>query len=186
MAQLQINLASDPFRRDRPILVGSALVGILLVALLAVLITLTLNERKETASTLKEIRRAQSELALLNGEQAKVDAILRQPANAAVLERSIFLNTLISRKGISWTKIFGDLESVMPHNVRLIQIRLSPQSETLDMVVGAQASEPVLTLLMKLERSPLFGPAEVHSWLPPSQTEPLYRYRVSVKYVQKI
>lgn len=186
MTRIQINLASEPFRRDRPILVGSAVAGVLLIALLGMLITLSLNERQEVAATRAAIERYQKQLAALNAEEAKVEGTLRQPENAAVLERSLFLNTLLARKGISWTKIFGDLESVMPHNVRLIQIRLSPQSETLDMVVGAQASEPVLDLLMRFERSPLFGPAEVHSWLPPSQTEPLYRYRVSVKYVQKI
>lgn len=186
MSRIQINLASEPFRRDRPVLVGSAVVAALLVAMLATLITLTLNERQEVAETRASIERYQKQLAALNAEEAKVEATLRLPENEAVLERSLFLNTLLARKGISWTKIFADLESVMPHNVRLIQIRLSPQNETLDMVVGAQASEPVLDLLMRFERSPLFGPAEVHSWLPPSQTEPLFRYRVSVKYVQQI
>lgn len=186
MTRIQVNLASEPFRRDRLILAGSGLVAVLMLALLGLLITLTLNERGEVKSTRDAITRYQAQLAQLNAEQARVDAVLRQPRNAEVLERSLFLNTLLARKGISWTKIFSDLESVLPHNVRIIQVRLSPQNETLDMVVGAQASEPVLDLLMRLERSPLFGPAEVHSWLPPSQTEPLYRYRVSVKYVQTI
>jgi type IV pilus assembly protein PilN len=186
MTRIQVNLASEPFRRDRLLLAGSGLVAVLMLAMLGLLITLTLNERGEVKSTRDAIGRYQAQLAQLNAEQAKVDAVLRQPRNAEVLERSLFLNTLLARKGISWTKIFSDLESVLPHNVRIIQVRLSPQNETLDMVVGAQASEPVLDLLMRLERSPLFGPAEVHSWLPPSQTEPLYRYRVSVKYVQTI
>ena len=59
-----------------------------------------------------------------------------------VLERSLLLNTLIERKSISWTKIFADLEGVMPDNVRLIQVRLpqinSRNEVLLDMVVGAQ------------------------------------------------
>ena len=41
-----------------------------------------------------------------------------------MLERSLFLNTLIERKAISWTKIFADLEKVMPYNVRLVSVRL--------------------------------------------------------------
>jgi len=36
-----------------------------------------------------------------------------------------------------------------------------------------------------LENSPAFGLTEVHNFLPPSQTEPLYRYRVTVNYGQK-
>ncbi|MBX5495476.1 MAG: hypothetical protein IRZ15_09080 [Bryobacteraceae bacterium] len=184
--RLNINLASEPFRRDRPILVGATALSILLTASLAVLIILVFAERREVAETREGIARLQRELLTLNSEQAKIDAVLRQPKNAEVLERSVFLNTLLQRKGVSWTKIFSDLESVMPYSVRLIQVRLSPQNETLDMVVGAETIEPVLEFLMKLEKSPLFGPVTIHNWVPPSQTEPLYRYRVSVRYVQKL
>jgi type IV pilus assembly protein PilN len=186
MIRISVNLSSSPFRKDRPILVATVVLGGVMLSLQVLLITLSLSEREEVAETRSAIAAYQKQLATLNAEQAKVDAVLRRPENAAVLERSIFLNMLLERKGISGTKIFSDLERVLPHNVRLIQVRLNPQNEMLDMVVGAQASEPVLDLLLRLERSSLFGPAEVHNWLPPSQTEPLYRYRVSVKYAQKL
>jgi hypothetical protein len=90
---------------------------------------------------------------------------------------------------VSWTKIFSDLEEVMPHNVRLVQVR--PQINTrnqlgLDMVVAAQTVEPILEFLMKLEGSLVFGATTIHNSLPPSQSEPLFRYRVSVNYAQKL
>ena len=62
-------------------------------------------------------------------EQAELDAVLRKPENAEVLERSVFLNTLLLRKGISWTRILADLEKTMPHNVRIIQIHPSVDAE---------------------------------------------------------
>jgi len=40
------------------------------------------------------------------------------------MERSLFLNALIDRKAISWTKLFADLEKVVPYNVRLVSVRL--------------------------------------------------------------
>ena len=123
-------------------------------------------------------------------EQTKLDETLRQPANAVVLERSLLLNTLLERKSISWTKVFSDLEGVMPPSVRLISIRLpqiNSQNEVLlDMVVGAKDPGPVVEFLKKLEESPRFGTIEGHSVLPPSENEPLYRYRVSVNYAQKL
>ena len=64
------------------------------------------------------------------------------PQNAVVLERSVLLNQLIERKSISWTRIFSDLEQVMPYNVALISVRLpqinSRNEVLLDMVVGAK------------------------------------------------
>ena len=65
------------------------------------------------------------ELTAISTEQARLDATLRQPANASILERSLLLNTLVERKSVSWTRIFADLEAVMPPNVRLIQVRLA-------------------------------------------------------------
>jgi hypothetical protein len=45
---------------------------------------------------------------------------------------------------------------------------------------------PVIVFMRRLEASPLFGPATLHTSLPPSQNEPLYRYRISVDYAQKL
>jgi hypothetical protein len=52
----------------------------------------------------------------------------------------------------------------------------------LNMVVGSQTQPPVIEMLKRMENSPLFGSVEVHTWLPPGQNEPLYRYQVSVNY----
>jgi type IV pilus assembly protein PilN len=115
--------------------------------------------------------------------------VLRQPRNAEVLDRSQFVNELLARKAVSWTKIFHDLERVVPHNVRVIQVRpqISGNNELLlDMIVASQAGENVLNLLMQLEASEVFGAVTPHSMLPPSQSDPLFRYRVSVRYAQKL
>ena len=187
--KIPINLSSEPFRRDRPMMVASVAAGVVLTILLMVLVSLAVSERNRAKDARNQLEKAEAELAKINTETAKLEAVMRQPQNAEVLERSQFINMLIARKGVSWTKIFNDLESVMPHNVRLISVRPQlngPNDLLLDMQVGAQSSEPVVTLLMALEKSPLFGTTTIHSWLPPSQTEPLYRYRVSVTYAQKL
>ena len=187
--KIPINLASQPFRRDRPMVVGSVIVGVLLIGTLGTLISLALTDRAQLADTWRNIDRLNRRIRKVTAEQAALDAVLRQPDNAEVLERSVFLNALLYRKGISWTRIFADLEKTIPHNVRIISIRpfVNAQNQiTLDMNVGSETPEPVITLLKALESSPLFGAAYLHSSLPPSQTEPLYRYRVSVNYAQKL
>jgi len=82
-------------------------------------------------------------------EQGRLDAVLRKPENAEVLERSVFLNALLYRKGISWTRIFADLEKTVPYNVKVLAIRPSVNSQNqvmLDMTVGADSPEPVIQL----------------------------------------
>lgn len=184
-----INLASEPFRRDRPMIVASAVVAVLLVVSLGALIFLAVGERDRAAEARSAIASMERQLETIGREEAKLQGVLRQPKNAEVMDQSVFLNTLLMRKGVSWTRLFEDLEQVLPHNVRLISVRpqISSLNElTLEMWVGSAATEPVLDFVMKLEQSQLFGATTVHNSLPPSQNEPLYRYRMSVRYDQKL
>jgi Tfp pilus assembly protein PilN len=184
-----INLASEPFRRDRAMIVASSVLAGLLVVTLGLLVLLIVNERHQKRDVREDTAQAEAQLARLASEQSALEATMRKTENADVLERSVFLNNLIARKGVSWTRLFGDLEGVMPHNVRLVAIR--PQTDPnnnvqLEMTVGAQSVEPVVDLLKRMEGSELFSVPSVNNCLPPSQSEPLYRCRVSVNYAQKL
>lgn len=188
--KIPINLASEPFRRDRPVVVVSVAASIGLSVLLAALVLSIFSGRNRAGASRDAIDRLNQQLRTLAAEQARFDATLRRPENAEVLERSLMLNALIERKSISWTRTFEDIGKVLPYNVRLISMRLpqinSSNQVVLDMIVGAQSPESLQEFLKKLEVAPLFGPAAVSTYLPPSQNEPLYRYRVSVNYAQKL
>ena len=189
--RIPINLASQPFRKDRPILAAGFIAAGILTATLGFLIVMIFGARGEMKGERYEIATLEKNLAKITADQAKLDAQIRRPENEAVFERNVMLNTLIDRKSISWTRIFADLERVLPGNVRLISVRLpqitNQNQVLLDMVVGAQEQAPIVNeLLPRFEKSPVFGATTVHSFLPPSQNEPLYRYRVSVNYTQKL
>jgi type IV pilus assembly protein PilN len=190
MIRTNINLATDPFRRDRPMLVASVAAAALLALMLLVSVGIIVSERHQAKDTRALLDRLETQTAKIAAEQNKLDATLHKPENAEVLERSLFLNSLIERKAISWTRIFADLEKVMPANVRLVSVRL-PQVDSrnqvlLDMVVGADDPAPVLQLFKKLEDAPQFGPTSLVNSIPPSQTDKLWKYRVSVNYAQKL
>ena len=187
--KLPLNLASQPFRRDRPFFVASALGCVLLTGMLITLVILTIVDRQRSASSRATTARFEESLRRTAAKQSALDTLLRKPENAEVLERSLFLNTLLFRKGVSWSKIFADLETVLPYNVRIITIRpqvVSERQVLLDMTVGSEAIEPVVDMLMRLEASDVFGATTLYTTVPPSQTEPLFRVRVSVNYGQKL
>jgi type IV pilus assembly protein PilN len=105
-----------------------------------------------------------------------------------VLYHSVFFNDLLLRKGISWTRIFADLEKAVPYNVRVVQIHPTVDAQNrilLDMQVASQSPEPVITLLQTLAQPPFASP-ELKLIQAPSQAEPLYRYRVTVAYAQNL
>jgi type IV pilus assembly protein PilN len=187
--KIPINLASQPFRRDRAMLAGSLAVGLVLVGTLGALIALIMADRALLADVRSDVNNLNRQVRAATAEQGRLDAVLRKPENAEVLERSVFLNALLYRKGISWTRIFADLEKTIPYNVKVLAIRPSVNARNdvlLDMTVGADSPEPVIQLYRALEESPLFGSVVEHSSLPPTQSDPLYRYRMTVIYAQKL
>ena len=64
-----------------------------------------------------------TQISAATKQQAEFEAVIRKPENAEVLELSVFLNTLLNRKGISWTRILADLEKTMPPNVKVLNIQ---------------------------------------------------------------
>jgi type IV pilus assembly protein PilN len=189
-----INLASQPFGRERAEIAALAAACSVLALSLLVFVTLFLHERRQASTLRRTIRTEQKQLNTLDRQQNQFQNIIARPANADVFSKSVFYNELIARRAVSWTRVFDDLERVMPPNVQLVSLRL-PQviasSEgdrshlELDMFVGAQQPQAIVGLLKNLQASSLFGPAAVSSQTPPSQNDPLFRFRLSVPYVQK-
>lgn len=186
--RVSVNVANEPFQNDRPLIAATvALAAILSVALL-VQGFLIWNEHQQVSELRAEVERLESRSRKLAQEESALRAQLQRAENAAVFEQSIFLNSLILPKSIAWTRMFADLEQVMPYNVRLISIRpqMNDRSEVLlDMVVASQAGEPVVSLLRRLEESPVFSQVQASSIAPPGQNDDSFKYRVTVSYDQR-
>ena len=74
--RIPVNLSSEPFRRDRPLVAASIAVGVLLTAALAMLTSLAVLERGAAAQTRRDIARVQAELRSLNLEQGRLEEAL--------------------------------------------------------------------------------------------------------------
>ena len=57
---------------------------------------------------------------------------------------------------------------------------------SLDMTVAADAPEQVIGFITHLEGSDVFGSTAVSGYAPPTQTDPFWRYRLTVNYAQKL
>lgn len=192
---VSINLASEPFRRERADVAAFAVLCVLLSSSLCVFLVLFLLARSQASDIRRQIARQETQLAVLRRQQNQYSSVLTKPENANAFANSVFLNQIIARRGVSWTRVFEDLSTVLPPSVALQGIRLpqidsedvnGPNRVQLDMVVGTTKPESVITLLKNLQKSPLFGSASLVSANPPSQNDPLYKYRVTVPYDQKL
>jgi len=187
--KIPINLASQPFRRDRAILVGSIAVCVLLAGVLAGLLSMAHSDSIRMADVRADIARLNGSIATDQAQQNEINRTLRRPENAEVLETSIFINTLLLRKGVSWTRIFADLEKTVPYNVKVVQIHPLLDSQNhiiLDMTVASGEQTALFDLMKALANSPLFGDASPLLIEPPKQSEPMYRFHLRTPYAQKL
>ena len=166
-----------------------------MIASLLVLVTLILHARVEATDLRTKINAQRLELATLGRSQSSYSTVLSLPKNADVFAQSVLLNELIAKRSVSWTRVFQDLGTVLPSDMRLLSIRL-PQVAAengtgrnrvqLDMWVGAEKPASVVVFLKKLVRSKLFGDASVMTEAPPTQNDPLHKYRLTVAYAQQL
>jgi type IV pilus assembly protein PilN len=156
-------------------IVGSGILAAALLMTLGLLAYLAQMDREQTAGLRQNI--------------AQLNRRLREPQNATVLERSVFINDLIFHKSVSWSRLFSDLEKTVPYDVKVMTLHPSVNARNqvmLDMTVGAEKPEAIERILQAFEKSPIFGPVYQHNTLAPSQAEPLYRSRITVPYQQKL
>ncbi len=187
--KLSINLATQPFRRDRPMIAASIGVILALGFMLAFLLVFIQKDREQLVGLHQDISRLNRQVARASVDQARLDGIMRQPANASVLEWSVFINTLIYHKAISWSQLLSDLEKTLPYDVKVVSIHPTIDDQNhvkLDMTLGGDKEGPIVGAIRALENSPAFGRVIPGTLNPPTQADPLYRYRMTVNYAQKL
>ena len=69
-----------------------------------------------------KIAKLQGKIAAYDQEKSGAEAMLSRPENRVLRDRSRFLNELFLRKAFSWTRVFEDLEQVMPAHLHVVSI----------------------------------------------------------------
>ena len=185
----ELNLASRPFKRMRLFWLLAGASGAFLVFAAGALLAVYFQKREMPPELVAREQRLDARLRALNEEENRLRTMLQDPANSIVLERSLFLNQLLRRKGISWTRTFADLEVVLPPRVQVMQIRPEVTLESmvhLDMQVGAETPADFIEFLKALEQSDIFEAPDLRGSSPPSENQPLFRYQLSVSYDQQL
>ena len=156
---VDINLATQPYQDARRFWFrwGGALLALGLLTLILVYSTLTgwVSARKDRDL----IRQRRAQIAARDQEKAQAEALLSRPEHRNTRDRSQFLNDLFQRKAFSWTKVFEDLERVMPPRLHVVSIRPEMGSDAglnIKLVVAGESRERALDLVRKMEASQRF------------------------------
>jgi type IV pilus assembly protein PilN len=157
--RIDINLASQPYEDSRQLWLrwGSilAVLGLLTLALLYSTVSGWLAANKDR----KLIQQQESEIRERDAARARAEATLNLPENRTTRDRSQFLNELFQRKAFSWTKVFEDLERVMPARLHVVSIQPEMAGSNqlmLKLRVGGESRERAQELVRRMESSQRF------------------------------
>jgi type IV pilus assembly protein PilN len=162
--RLDINLATRPYEDAREFWARWGLGVGLLAVLTLFLIGLAVNEWKNAGRDRQEIARLNAQIDERDRERAQAQAFLDLTANRSTRDQSQFLNGLIQRKSFSWTRVFEDLERVMPSNLHVMSLRpeMNDQGEMeLDMKVACDTRAAAIELVHRMEGSKHFQGAQL-------------------------
>jgi type IV pilus assembly protein PilN len=164
--RLDINLATRPYEDAREFWVRWGLGVGLLGLLTLVLLGLAVRGWTQAGRDRHNIAQLQDQIAERDHERATAQAFLDMSVNRSTRDQSQFLNGLIQRKAFSWTRVFEDLERVMPANLHVVSLRpeLNEQSQMqLDMKVAGDTRGAAVELVHRMEGSRQFQGAQLVS-----------------------
>ena len=155
----KLNLATSPFRnRALPYLIAVLLLVISAVGGVYWLAHLNDN-RKQNDLLARAIQERQSEIQRLKGEGEKVQQLL-SPEQKALLTAS---HKLVANKTFGWSRLFSDLESVLPASVSASRVTVdniyqdgSRIKAELELAVISRDYPAVMTMIENMNNSGLF------------------------------
>ena len=157
--RLDINLATRPYEDAREFWsrwgTGVGLLALLTLILLGLVIRGWVNAGRDRQA----IAQLQHQIAERDSERAGAQAVLELAANRSTRDQSQFLNGLIRRKGFSWTRVFEELERVMPNDLHAVSLKpeLNEQNQVeLEMKVACQSRAAAVELVHRMEGSKHF------------------------------
>jgi type IV pilus assembly protein PilN len=162
--RVDINLASHPYEDAGPLWLrwGGALAAVAILTL--ILLYSALSGFASARSDRNLIAQREQQIAARDQQKVKAEETLNLPANRGTRDRAQFLNDLFLRKAFSWTKLFEDMERVMPPRLHVVSIRpertLDNQLE-IKIVVAGESRDRAIELVKKMETSQRFQQTQI-------------------------
>jgi type IV pilus assembly protein PilN len=162
--RFNINLASQPyeaarqFRRLMSMVVGAlALIAVMLIGYIV-------YQRVHSRDINRQLSEVRREIAGLNREETQARAILNKPENRDVADQSDFLNQLFARKALSWTRVFTEMERIMPYDLHVASMKpeyTKSNDLMIRIMVATGSRDRAVELVRRMEKSNHFRQPEI-------------------------
>jgi Tfp pilus assembly protein PilN len=130
---------------------------------MGVLGTHTAREWRANRELRTEIATLQSEIRDMRRERKELEELFKEPDTSALLDRAALLNSMIEQRSFGWTKMFMDLERLLPTGVRVVNIapRMENGRVEVKIVVGALSDADKVKFVEALQDSKDFSSVQL-------------------------
>lgn len=184
----KLNLASTPFRnRALPWTVTAIITVFSVVALIFVAKwTFETNAKAQAAS--RDVARLREQTEAMNRRADEIKTVLT-PEQQRSLKSA---HTLVNRKQFSWSRLFADLESALPRDVRVSRIVVKEVGvqdgrtvAILDLTVASKIPATVTTMIETMEREGVFHAELVSQNTQRGKGDSGAEYEMNVRYTPR-
>jgi len=186
--RLTINLASQKYEDVRQFYMRWSIAIAVFSLLLLVLIGLAWRNFSNSSDSAKRTRQLQAEIADLQKQRAEAEAISNLPENHDVTAQKNYWNKQITRRQLSWTQLFNDLQRIMPARAFLSSVAPEVTKDNrlkLTLVVMGDTHENGLELQKKMEKSSRFRNPQISNEMLQTQGRndiQLYKFEIVTYY----
>lgn len=162
--RLNINLASQPYEVAQTYRQRMTLVITALSVVAALLVGYIVYQRQYSRGIDQQLSDVQRQIQALDNEESQARAILNKPANRVVADQSDFLNQLFARKSLSWTRLFTEMEKIVPPGLHVVSMKpeyTKTNDVVLHVVVATDSRERAVELVRHMEKSTHLRQAQI-------------------------
>ncbi len=162
--RLNINLASQPYevaqayrRRMTTVIAALGVIAVLLVGYIV-------YQRQNTRGIDRQLADTRNQIESLGREEAQARAILNKPANRVIADQSDFLNQLFARKSLSWTRIFTEMEKIVPAGLHVVSMKpeyTKSNDLVLHVIVATDSRDRAVEMVRHMEKSSHLRQAQI-------------------------
>ncbi len=180
--KIRLNVATAPALTQRRFVVGTGLLGTLAVAALIFLSWHTYSAWQRERTHRERMSQISAEMTKLLGQRQDLQAFFNRPEMIQTRDRADFVNGLIQQRSFPWTKIFMDLEKVLPEGVHVtaISYRMIAGRVEVKIIVGASSDDAKLKFLRALEDAKEFSRIQLLSEIHPTGQGEVDRVRLEI------
>jgi type IV pilus assembly protein PilN len=159
----RLNLATKPLQTHRRFLAISGVLGVIAGLFFLGLGWHVYSIRSADAALREKAGVIRLEMNSLEQQRRSLEQFFELPENARLHERSAFLNTLIDEQSLNWTRMFMDLEKILPAGVRVVSIQPKHEKDRVEvkLIISAMSEEAKLKFMHALEQSRSFSQVQL-------------------------